>query len=153
MPYKDQKKKLEWKAKIEHWLSGGLNGSAWCRENEEKYHKLHYWRNDIYPGYKKTAKDIVTSNLPCRPFYLYDRMTDMRKGFEGLIGLVIENYEEELKSGTLFGFVNNRFNRIKVLYWNDNGLVIWYKRLERGTIVVDKTLFLSEKNGEFVQVI
>jgi len=153
MTCRDPIKKQDWKDKIEQWLDGGLNGSAWCRENKEKFYKLHYWRNEIYPGYKKTVKDTVTSDLPNRRLYLYDCLTDMRKGFESLAGIVIENHEDELKSGALFGFVNNRFNRIKVLYWSGNGLVIWYKRLERGTVAIDKSEFSLEKRGEFVQLI
>ncbi len=59
--------------------------------------------------------------------------TDMRKGFDGLSGLVAEHFPVELLSGHLFLFFNRRRDRIKVLYWDRDGLALWYKRLEAGS--------------------
>lgn len=47
---------------------------------------------------------------------------DMRKGFEGLTGLVGERLKEEVKSGALFVFGNKRHTRLKVLYFDGSGL-------------------------------
>ena len=58
--------------------------------------------------------------------------TDMRKGFEGLFGLVNERLGLSPLSGHLFLFANARRNRLKVLYWDGTGLWICSKRLERG---------------------
>ena len=58
--------------------------------------------------------------------------TDMRKGFEGLFGLVKERLGLSPLSGHLFLFGNARRNRLKVLYWDGTGLWICSKRLERG---------------------
>jgi transposase len=58
--------------------------------------------------------------------------TDMRKGFEGLFGLVKERLGLSPLSGHLFLFANARRNRLKVLYWDGTGLWICSKRLERG---------------------
>ena len=58
--------------------------------------------------------------------------TDMRKGFEGLFGLVKERLGLSPLSGHLFLFANGRRNRLKVLYWDGTGLWICSKRLERG---------------------
>ena len=57
----------------------------------------------------------------------------MRKGFDGLSGMVEAHFSESLFSGALFIFVNHRRNRVKILYWDSGGLALWYKRLERGT--------------------
>ena len=59
--------------------------------------------------------------------------TDMRKGFDGLAELVRSALGLDPLSGHLYVFRNRRGDRIKVLYWDRDGLAYWYKRLERGT--------------------
>ena len=66
--------------------------------------------------------------------FLHTDAVDLRKSFDGLSGLVSQVFpEEDLLSGHLFLFFNGRRDRIKVLHWDADGLVIWYKRLEAGT--------------------
>jgi transposase len=65
--------------------------------------------------------------------FLYAQPTDMRKGFDGLYGLVLDNMELDPRCGYLFVFMNLQRTRIKVLHWNNDGLAIFHKRLERGT--------------------
>ena len=65
--------------------------------------------------------------------FLYRGRADMRKGFDGLSGMVEAHFSESLFSGALFIFVNHRLNRVKILYWDSGGLALWHKRLERGT--------------------
>ena len=67
-----------------------------------------------------------------RSFPLH-RPTDMRKGFDGLQGMVREYLGQDPLSGHLFLFLNRRRDRIKILLWERDGWVIWYKRLEAGT--------------------
>lgn len=65
--------------------------------------------------------------------FLHSGPVDMRKGFEGL-GCIVEHvFREDLTSGSYFVFLNRPRNRMKVLYWDVDGLAIWHKRLERGS--------------------
>ena len=66
-------------------------------------------------------------------YFLYRGTTDMRKGFNGLSGLVRAHIEHDLMSGDVFIFLNKRRDRIKLLMWDATGFAVWYKVLERGT--------------------
>lgn len=61
--------------------------------------------------------------------------TDMRKGFDGLSALVQTALEDDPFSGQLFVFRGRRGDRVKVLWWDGQGLCLYYKRLERGGFV------------------
>ena len=65
--------------------------------------------------------------------FLATEPTDMRKGFDGLFALVENVIREDPFSGHLFVFRNRRRNRLKVLWWDRDGLAIFYKRLESGS--------------------
>ena len=65
--------------------------------------------------------------------YFAKEPADMRKSFDGLSALVAGALELDPLSGHLFVFINKRRDRIKILYWDRDGMVVWAKRLERGT--------------------
>jgi transposase len=65
--------------------------------------------------------------------FLCTRPTDLRKSFDGLTGLVQECFDQDPLTGHLFLFLNRRRDRIKILYFDRDGLAIWYKRLEVGS--------------------
>ena len=65
--------------------------------------------------------------------YLYAKNVDMRKSFDGLHGIIQTEFQRDVRLGDLFLFLNRRRNRIKLMYWDRDGLAIWMKRLERGT--------------------
>ena len=69
---------------------------------------------------------------PATRVFLVAGATDMRKGFEGLAGLVRTQLGEEPLSGHLFVFANAHRTRLKILFWDGSGLWVCSKRLERG---------------------
>jgi transposase len=66
------------------------------------------------------------------PIYLYSHPTDMRKSFDGLVGLVIQDLKRNPLTDGLFVFVNKRCDRMKILVWDRHGFWLLYKRLEAG---------------------
>jgi transposase len=68
--------------------------------------------------------------------YLAKDPADMRKSFDGLFALVAGPLALDPLSGHLFVFLNKRRDRIKILYWDRDGLAVWAKRLEKGTFRV-----------------
>jgi transposase len=68
--------------------------------------------------------------------YLCLTACDMRKSFDGLHALVREHLDLDVFEGHLFVFASRRKDRLKILYWERDGLAIWSKRLEEGTYVV-----------------
>ena len=69
-------------------------------------------------------------------FYFYQKSTDMRKGFNGLSGLVRSGMQRNPLSGEIFIFVNKRRNMMKLLHWQAGGFVLYFKRLEQGTFKI-----------------
>jgi len=65
--------------------------------------------------------------------FLYSHPTDMRKSFCGLAGIVRSELGREPNDGSLFLFINRNKDKLKALYWDNDGLALWYKRLESGT--------------------
>ena len=65
--------------------------------------------------------------------YLYAKHTDMRRSFDGLCAIVQSEFKRDVRCGDLFLFLNRRLDRLKLMYWDRDGLAIWMKRLERGS--------------------
>lgn len=64
--------------------------------------------------------------------WAYTSPVDMRKGFDGLFGIVRSRLGRDPLKGDAFLFVNRNRKLAKVLLWDGTGLCIWAKRMERG---------------------
>jgi len=74
---------------------------------------------------------VIGSTRSVRVF-AYASPADMRKGFDGLYGLVKEHLKADPLSGDMYLFVSSNRKRAKVLLWDGTGLCLYAKRLEKG---------------------
>lgn len=65
--------------------------------------------------------------------FAYTGVADMRKGFNGLSGIVREEFQSDPTDGSLFMFINRRRDRMKLLYFDGGGFWLYYRLLESGT--------------------
>ncbi len=63
--------------------------------------------------------------------YLHRAPVDMRKQMDGLAILAKDVVRQDPMSGSMFVFINKRRNKLKILLWERNGFIVWYKRLEQ----------------------
>lgn len=74
--------------------------------------------------------------------YLYSIPVDMRKSFDTLGSLV-----KGVKQNSFYVFFSRTRNRVKILYWDTDGLALWYKRLEAGTFKLSGANEIEEITG------
>jgi transposase len=65
--------------------------------------------------------------------YLYTASADMRKGVNGLSGIVRSEFSADPTDGSLFVFINRRRDRLKILHFDGGGFWLYYRVLEAGT--------------------
>jgi transposase len=75
----------------------------------------------------------VLSLPPAVRIWLSAQPADLRKSFDGLAALVEQWLGADPLSGHVFVFRNKAADRVKLLVWDEDGYVIYYKRLEAGT--------------------
>ena len=74
---------------------------------------------------------------PSTRVFVATEPADMRRGFDGLLAIVRDFLgHEDPFTGHLFVFRNKRGDRLKVLWWDRDGLALFYKRLESGTFTL-----------------
>tara|TARA_R100001591_G_scaffold106111_1_gene114415 strand:- start:656 stop:1009 length:354 start_codon:yes stop_codon:yes gene_type:complete len=71
--------------------------------------------------------------------YLATTPVDGRKAINGLSAFILEEFEATLMDGSVFVFYNRARDRVKCLFWEKNGFVLYQKRLERGKFKIKRT--------------
>lgn len=71
--------------------------------------------------------------------YVGAKPVDFRKAINGLAALVVEQFETPVNDGSVYVFYNRSCDRVKCLFWDKNGFVLYHKRLERGRFKFNKS--------------
>ena len=108
---------------------------------------LACWFNQSAVGMKMFVEPLA--------IYLHKQPVDFRKSINGLCVIVEEHMRLSAFSGALFVFCNRQRDKIKVLYWDQTGFCLWYKRLEKDTFKWPKqmrgeVLTLSERQWSWL---
>ena len=87
---------------------------------------------------------------PETKIYVYTEYIDMRKSINGLVVLLADTYKLNPLTGDLFIFTNKLRNKIKLLFWDRNGFVLYYKRMDRGRfnyskLIQNQTILITTK--------
>lgn len=69
--------------------------------------------------------------------YVATEPVDGRKAINGLSAFVVEAFDAQLNDGSVFVFYNRSRDRVKCLFWDRNGFVLYHKRLERGKFKIE----------------
>lgn len=91
------------------------------------------------PG-NPSGSEIMLNDFTCScPVYIACGYTDLRRGIDGLAGMVQNQFQMDPFQTALFLFCGRRRDRIKALYWEGDGFLLLYKRLENGSFQWPRT--------------
>jgi transposase len=72
--------------------------------------------------------------------WICNEAVDFRKQIDGLSMFIADSFNMQPTSGELFVFYNPRRDKIKILYWDNDGFALWYKRLEKSKFIIPQNL-------------
>lgn len=82
----------------------------------------------------------MLSLTPDVPIYIYNDVTDMRKSINGLVLLVVDVLKKDPQSKALYLFYNKSMDKVKSIFWDQNGFILLYKPLEQGRFKFPKNI-------------
>jgi transposase len=94
---------------------------------------------------------------PSVRIYFASELVDMRKGIDGLRAHVEGELKKDPYGGHLFVFVGKSKDKVKILFWDRNGFVLYMKRLERGRfqlpVINERTKHVSMEAGQLAMLL
>lgn len=147
----------KWREIIKRHTQSGLPVRQWCEENQVSATQYYYWLRVIreesliqagtlavtgQPQFAeiKPLKEVLPSNNQGTCAFLRSSgHTDMRKSIDGLSAIVSQNFRLDPFQNALFLFCGRRRDRLKALFWEGDGFLLLYKRLENGVFQWPKT--------------
>lgn len=75
--------------------------------------------------------------------YVADKPVDIRKAINSLAAFVRDFFKAPVNDGSVYVFYNRDFDRVKCIFWDKNGFVLYHKRLERGRFKFGKNIPFS----------
>jgi transposase len=139
---RDTAKAERWRGILRQWRRSGLSVREFCDWQNLSEPSLYAWRREL------AERDGQIAAVPARivaksrrgpvsvRIFVYRGVTDMRRSFDRLAQMVEEHLEQNPESGHLYLFFNRRRDCVKMLLWEADVFVIWYKRLEIGSFAV-----------------
>ena len=155
-----QQRLVEWSRRVEACRSSGLSVGQWCQENGIAVSTYFSWQRKVFQALKE-VREVTFAEAPIMersqlsghivaamevsgvriqvyfscscPVYIACGYTDLRRGIDGLANLVKSQFQMDPFQRALFLFCGRRRDRLKALYWEGDGFLLLYKRLESGS--------------------
>ena len=151
---KENKNLAEWSRQVEECRNSGLSMRSWCEQHQIAVSTFHYRQQKVWKALQKSSQfvevplsfdesrgniiavDKIAASVRIggsgSKVYLACGYTDLRRGIDGLATIIEQQFHLDPCSDALFLFCGRRTDRIKALYWEGDGFLLLYKRLEKG---------------------
>ena len=110
----------EWAGLVRECRHSGLNIMTWCEQKGITTNQFYNWQRKVFDALMEQRESQIQG-------------TGLQEPIDGLAALVQRQFELEPFTNTLFLFCGRRRDRLKALYWEKDGFLLLYKRLEVGT--------------------